>query len=49
MQQSLTSKVNAAIIINEPSSKIISDQKGIPKEIEFTASMVGNAKAEITK
>jgi hypothetical protein len=35
------------IIANEPSSKIISVQKDIPKEIEFTSSTVGNAKAEI--
>jgi integrase len=44
----LSDKVNAAIIANEPSNKIISDQKGVPKEITFT-SMVGNAKAEISK
>ena len=42
----LTNKVNAAIIANEPSSKVISDQKCIPKEIKFT-SATGNAKAEI--
>jgi hypothetical protein len=41
----LTNKVNAAILANEPSSKLISDERGIPKGIEFT-SMVGNAKAE---
>jgi predicted nuclease with TOPRIM domain len=40
----LSDKVNAAIIANEPSSKIISDQKGIPEGIQFT-SMAGNAKA----
>jgi hypothetical protein len=44
----LTNKVNAAIIANEPSSEVISDQKGIPKEIKFT-SMVGNVKAGIIK
>jgi hypothetical protein len=44
----LSDKVNATIIASEPSSKVISDQKGIPKEITFT-SMVGNAKAEITR
>jgi small-conductance mechanosensitive channel len=42
----LTDKVNAAVIANEPSSKMISDQKGIPKEITFKSN-VGNAKAEI--
>jgi hypothetical protein len=41
-------KVNVAIIANEPSSRVISDEKGIPKEITFI-SKVGNAKAEITK
>jgi hypothetical protein len=44
----LSDKVNAAIIANEPSSKVISDQKGVPKGIEFT-STAGNVKAEITK
>jgi multidrug resistance efflux pump len=44
----LSDKVNAAIIANEPSSNVVSDQKGIPKGITFT-STVGNAKAEITK
>ena len=44
----LSDKVNAAIIANEPSSKVISDQNGVPKGIEF-ASRVGNAKAELTK
>jgi hypothetical protein len=43
----LSDKVNAAIIA-KPSSKVISDQKGVVKEIKFT-STVGNAKAEITK
>lgn len=45
----LSDKVNAAIIANEPSSKILSDEKGIPKEITFKSSIVGNAKAEIIK
>jgi len=45
----LSDKVNAAIIANEPSSKVIHDQKGVPKGIEFTSTIIGNAKAEIIK
>jgi integrase len=45
----LSDKVNAAIIANESSSKVISDQKGIPKEIEFTSPTAVNAKADITR
>jgi len=44
----LTDKVNAAVIANEPSSKVIHDKNGVLKRIEF-ASTVGNAKTEITK
>ena len=43
----LSDKVNAAII-GEPSSKVISDEKGVPKGIEFT-STIGSAKAETLK
>jgi UTP-glucose-1-phosphate uridylyltransferase len=42
----LTSKVNSAILANEPSSKVISDEKGIPKGIKVSA-MEGIAIAEI--
>jgi hypothetical protein len=45
----LSDKVNAAIIASEPSSKVISNQKGVPKGIEFTSTIIGNAKAEIIK
>jgi integrase-like protein len=42
----LKDKINAAAIA-EPSSKIINDEKGVPKAIEFTA-MNNKATAEIT-
>jgi hypothetical protein len=42
----LTNKVNAAIIANEPSSKIITNENGIPKAIQFT-TMNNKATAEI--
>jgi hypothetical protein len=44
----LTNKINAAIISNEPSCKITSNEKGIPKAIEFSA-IVGKAISEIAK
>ena len=46
--ESLSNKVNAVIIGSEPSSKVTSNEKSVPKRVEFT-SKVGNAKAEITK
>jgi integrase len=43
----LTNKVNAAVI-GDPSSEVISNEKGMPKEIKFT-SMVCNVRGEIIK
>jgi hypothetical protein len=34
---------------NVPSRKILSNEKGVPKAIEFTSSNFGSAKAKITK
>jgi integrase len=42
----LTDKVNAAIIANEPTSKIISNEKGVPKRIKFS-TIDGKATAEV--
>ena len=44
----LSNKVNAVIIANEPSSKVISNEKGIPKGIQFTA-INNKSAAEIVK
>jgi hypothetical protein len=44
----LTNRVNAAIIANEPSSKVIANENGAPKAIQFTA-MNNKATAEIIK
>jgi hypothetical protein len=44
----LTDKVNAAIIANEPSSKVIFNEKGIATAIEITA-VNNTATAEIAK
>ena len=44
----LTDKVNAAIIANEPSSKVIRNEKGTPTAIEITA-VRNTATAEIAK
>ena len=43
----LTDKVNAAAI-GDPTTKVISNEKGVPKGIEF-ASIAGNAKAEVRR
>ena len=44
----LSNKVNAAIIANEPSSKVITHESGVPKAIQFT-TMNNKATAEISK
>jgi predicted kinase len=44
----LTNRVNAAIIANEPSSRIITKENGIPRAIQFTA-MNNKAIAETIK
>jgi hypothetical protein len=44
----LSDKVNAAIIANEPSSKVITNKNDVPKAIQFT-TMNNSATAEIVK
>jgi hypothetical protein len=46
--QLLTDKINADMIANEPSSRVVTDEKDVPKGIQFT--VVNNkATAEITR
>jgi hypothetical protein len=44
----LSEKVNAAIIANEPSSKVITNKNDVPKAIQFT-TINNSATAEIVK
>jgi hypothetical protein len=44
----LKNKINAAIIANDSSSKVISNDKAIPKAIKFTAT-AGKVKGKVTK
>ena len=44
----LTNKVNAAIMANEPSSEVITNENGVPKAIQFT-TMNNKATTEIIK